>query len=132
MRAFFKGWRRKAGCVTLLMSLMLIVGWMRSYCVLDRVEIDIGARRLKITSFHQKIYCFRVDGHGLGIQWGTKKFPRYEVGEQIARALDDTLAQSSSGCILPYWSLACPLTLLSAHLILWKPRKQEPFSPPQS
>ena len=25
---------------------------------------------------------------------------------------------------VPYWSLACPLTLLSAYLILWKPRKR--------
>src|SRR5882757_1087048 len=33
MREFFHGWRRKAGCVTLVMACMLMIGWMRSRVV---------------------------------------------------------------------------------------------------
>jgi hypothetical protein len=28
-------------------------------------------------------------------------------------------------CMIPYWSIMLPLTLLSAYLILWKPRKRD-------
>ena len=38
MRDFFHGWRRKAGCVTLVMACVLMVIWYRSYIVTD----DIG------------------------------------------------------------------------------------------
>jgi len=36
------------------------------------------------------------------------------------------LKSSVSVCILPYWSLTLLLTLFSAYLLFWKPRKQKP------
>lgn len=35
MRAFFHGWRRKVGCVTLVMALVFVAGWIRSFVVDD-------------------------------------------------------------------------------------------------
>ena len=40
MGEFFKGWRRKAGLVTLVMACLLMVGWLRSSVVLDWFCID--------------------------------------------------------------------------------------------
>ena len=38
MREFFKGWRRKMGCVTLLMVCALMGAWARSYSVFDSMQ----------------------------------------------------------------------------------------------
>lgn len=40
MRDFFKGWRRKVGCVTLVMALACIGLWIRGYDVGDRITFD--------------------------------------------------------------------------------------------
>lgn len=39
MSEFFKPWRRKAGCLTLVMACMFLVGWVRSGTVDDRVHM---------------------------------------------------------------------------------------------
>ena len=43
MGEFFKGWRRKAGLVTLAMACLLMVGWLRSSVVLDWFTIGYDA-----------------------------------------------------------------------------------------
>jgi len=48
MRAFFSGWRRKIGCVTLLMALAFMGGWVRSLSDTDVFEAPIGESRLGI------------------------------------------------------------------------------------
>ena len=42
MRDFFKGWRRKVGCITLVMACLLISGWLRSLQSLEFVEFPSG------------------------------------------------------------------------------------------
>jgi len=37
MGDFFKGWRRKAGCVTLVMACTFAAAWVRSFIVEDRM-----------------------------------------------------------------------------------------------
>jgi hypothetical protein len=39
---FFKCWRRKTGCVTLVMSCMMAAGWARSQVAVDRLCISIN------------------------------------------------------------------------------------------
>lgn len=39
MREFFKGWRRKAGCVALTVSCLLMAAWIRSRTIPDRIVI---------------------------------------------------------------------------------------------
>ena len=38
MREFFCGWRRKAGCIALVMALALMAGWIRSYTLADWIS----------------------------------------------------------------------------------------------
>jgi hypothetical protein len=40
MRDLFRGWRRKVGCVTLVMALMLIAVWIRSFRGTDIVNLN--------------------------------------------------------------------------------------------
>jgi len=50
MREFVKGWRRKAGCVTLVMALAFTCLWVRTNVIVDRVHFTIGDRRHTIFS----------------------------------------------------------------------------------
>ena len=42
MAAFFHGWRRKTGCVTLMMALLLMALWVRSDWQVDVVQTRVG------------------------------------------------------------------------------------------
>jgi hypothetical protein len=44
LAAFFKGWKRKIGVMTLLMACMLAAGWLRSLHVYTKIEFPVGAR----------------------------------------------------------------------------------------
>ena len=35
MGYFFQGWRRKSGMLSLVLALLLVVGWVRSFSMLD-------------------------------------------------------------------------------------------------
>ena len=48
MGEFFKGWRRKVGCVTLVMACVFAAGWVRSLAIFD------------VVSFNQKDATHRV------------------------------------------------------------------------
>ncbi|MDB5343510.1 MAG: hypothetical protein JWP89_1887 [Schlesneria sp.] len=56
---------------------------------------------------------------------------RWKVGEFEVGEFPEKLIGQKSYLIVPYWSITTPLALVSAYLILWKPRKPVP-SPPQS
>ena len=51
MVEFFKGWRRKIGCVTLLMALVFMAGWLRNYFIRDSVQYSNGAFVVASNSF---------------------------------------------------------------------------------
>jgi hypothetical protein len=44
MEEFFKGWRRKAGCVTLMLAGAFCSVWHRSYSTFDRIDGFMAAR----------------------------------------------------------------------------------------
>ena len=52
MREFFRGWRRKAGCISLVMALALMGVWIRSLSVMDLAIIAFGQRAVSIGSFY--------------------------------------------------------------------------------
>jgi len=79
MREFFKGWRRTAGCVTLVMALAFLGGWVRSFHVVDTFRIvctenDFGS------NFQQ---IFSIDGRmeWIGSGLGTPQFADWAVQE---------------------------------------------------
>lgn len=174
MREFFRGWRRKAGCVTLVMACFTMVGWTRSRFVFDNIDVIVNDQ-----TYVTALSCI----HGIG--WSkshyrqlklpaTMQFVRYrtseqpfgpimvEVNNEEAKADDEetevddeeTSAKQnqnpkpphsshrdvsrnlfviyvdevgsdpqSQTVIIRYFVIVLPLTLLSACLLLSKPRK---------
>ena len=122
MRKFFHGWRQKMGCVTLVMACVLASSWVRSYVAQELVWF----RRQEIA--HQ----LRHDNGVLRWQWDlmnddepmlgcesyefTNTFHGHEGGRQWRF--------STASITAPHWALVLPLTILSAYLLLWKPRKR--------
>ena len=126
MREFFNGWRRKAGCVTLVMACGLMGMWVRSCIVIDNVRIPFGNQRLEFATFRGGLYLellpmptFRNSvvpppGFLNHFRW-------------LVRPIDPTIKSETwnlggpSWCI-PFRQLAVALAILSVYLILWKPR----------
>ena len=127
MREFFKGWRRKTGCVTLLLAMVLTTFWVRS---LGRPLLaQIGYGRFHLLHSTEG----RIDWMSW-IQPGSEPQVAMVVlssvpAEDLAKILELIGADLRNSNVelreasIPYWSLAIPLTLLSAWLLLSKPRQ---------
>ena len=115
MGEFFKGWRCKAGLVTLAMALLLTVAWTRSYVTADAIKFGfIGQQHIAI-SLDGQLAWESYPGYGR-LQYERRQ--HRVTGNVSVRAVIDQMS-----CKAPYWSVVLPLTLLSAWLILVKPRK---------
>ena len=153
MREFFRGLRRKVGCVTLVMACAFMGMWIRSDFMTDIVTTNACGDLHILQSGHGVVSWVRQVGvgsivHGwctydsIDHQQPSLKFTKwseawepvsgwrccwqYRIGdlglgchEQIDRGKLRTLWWRAA-----YWELVLPLTLLSAYLILWKPRKR--------
>jgi hypothetical protein len=152
MKAFFHGWRRKAGVVTLVMALALLLGWMRSHRVEDVISFRSGEKSQDaiLVSEHRVIWARWYWRDGLPrtggsptFRWSAERhsinplmfFHRltptsegslcgFEHARYVDRLNDDQESFVWSMWAASYWSLIVPLTLLAAYLILWKPRKR--------
>lgn len=122
MSEFLRGWRRKAGVVTLMMACVVVVSWVRS-CVRDESAF-IRFERLAIFFHHENgrfvVWRDVMANEGLPFGWetggkidashaSTKMKPKWILNSQTAAG--------------QHWVLAAPLLVLSVYLILWKPRK---------
>ena len=149
MGDFIKGWRRKTGLLTLMIALVFMGAWARSVSVMDAVQIRSGMYTME--------HCVSVD-HSL--VWGRLRaedsrsiivFPVWEASK--ASNLDAFLDRANLRCswrrcgfgvgemkagpadrhtiwVIPYWVIVIPLTLLSAYLLLAKPRTSTPMTIP--
>lgn len=120
MKEFFKGWRHKVGVVTLLMALVLMGGWVRSLFQHDLLWIETGERSYLLVSTDG---CFRGTTARFHFEsvlgWiGQKK----ERPTEVVRYTTINGSVTMSEADIPYWYFVLPLTLLSACLIVWKPR----------
>lgn len=137
MHAFFKSWRRKVGCVVLAMALALTAGWVRSLLVFDSVRIrPVASTTLRVESKRQ-LLCVSWAQDRLG-STNTLPFWNWLALDPSLRGteLPDDYKVGAFACLVnlsdeyplavileaPYWSVTLPLTLLSAYLILRKPR----------
>jgi hypothetical protein len=139
---FFKGWRRKTGLVVLAMAMLPTVGWVRSYVIRDTVSVryqmschivmsvdgGIGWVNLPTATRDDGIHFSSNRIHRGGSHWADFDVERRSDWWGFSNGKATFLAQSRNPIIIaiwiaPYWSLVLPLTLLSAWLILWKPRK---------
>ncbi len=126
MREFFGGWRRKVGCVTLVMAVLFTASWVRSYFSHDGVAFPMFARKHTVHARKAEIRVLSHDplGRAGAYAWSDAIAPDVELDfgtlPDSYRATHRTYA---------HWALVLPLTLLSAYLILWKPRPPPPAKP---
>lgn len=152
MREFFQGWRRKLGSLVLVMACGLMVLGFRSYLITDVWSAHVFGDAHYVQSGHGVISWCRQLGSGRSVlyshdtvahlsnsyykwtRWGAPWEPepswtcdwQYGIGylgvgahEQVGGGKLRTLWWRAA-----HWHLVLPLTLLSALLILWKPRKR--------
>lgn len=109
MSDFFCGWRRKTGCITLLMALAFGGLHVRSMTVIHGSRFGFPERIVfgdnRIQSIHGKLEWYD-DGH---IE--TSIFPVSDGRVAISESQHPLLE-------VWYWPLIIPLTLLSTYLIL--------------
>ena len=114
MREFFHGWRRKAGCVTLALACVATGLWIRSYIVFDQLVL---AGNLLISNSG----CLVWNWSG----WGTPELNLVDWYCEHASPFSEEWYFGTDGVRMPYWAVNIPLTLLSAYLLLWKPRPEQ-------
>ena len=116
MREFFKGWRRKAGVILLVMACVVTAVWIRSSIVVDFMHFEIGDRFYVVVSRRGVLAWdfgeYGIDDQRAGFGWRTHEAP-LDIGNNVVFSRS-----------VMYWTPAIVLTLLSAYLILWKPRKR--------
>ncbi len=99
MGDFFHGWRRKTGCVTLAVALVLMCGWVRSLFVAD----------ILLVTFPRTFYRFDSDRFGISLyrrtwvdpsiflEWA--RFPQMQVqfhpGVRVLRYVTGRLSKYS-------------------------------------
>ena len=145
---FFHGWRRKLGVMTLAMACVFTLGWMRSlyFCNGYLILSDDPAFHLIYSVPNRFGWVFvkneggiiprhyRSGERGRRVNAANPESDRpyvliygpVESTHEVAQAFE----RGPQWC-LPYWSIVIPLTLLSAYLLLSKPRSKpaKPQSP---
>ena len=143
MKEFFRGWRRKAGVVTLVIAVAIVTLWMRGQFAGDLVVIP--GNRSGLT--------FGTGYFGFGVQFDEVKVtPQPLSWRTFSKPTSTAIAEgdrynaaifgpdrywkwnfcgfqmekvdSVRRVAISHWILIVPLTLLSAYLIVWNPRKR--------
>jgi hypothetical protein len=149
MWQFFHGWRRKMGLVTLVMAILFVECWARGHAVKDVIQLGNGSGVVFdsiILSRHGLMWVryesLDLSAFGWTPGWSVVPIEQaaslhsgesrivYDVKSRWAWCGFDFCDASDADSRsvhrnIPYWSMAIPLTLLSAYLILCKPRKQK-------
>lgn len=113
MHEFFHGWQRKVGCVTLVMALAVCAMWIRNSVVSDLFLIGQVS-----VHFSRGGVVWSIDDGSMW-HWGS-----WEHLPKDWNANGTHLHFGSNTAVVPYWCIVLLLSLLSAYLILWKPRKR--------
>ena len=126
MHTFFHGWRRKAGCVALVIACAITVVWVRSCLVIDNVRIPIGNRRVDLATCRGSLFfeVLPVPTHR------NPNVPQPAFRNQfrwLVSQINPTLRSETWNLRGPIWCIpfrqfAVVFALLSAYLILRKPR----------
>jgi hypothetical protein len=144
----FRGWKRKSGCATLVISCVFAVGWVRSLKTFEEASYPLT----------NKTEWYFFSGGGL-LEFGRciAQSPPYLTGksywivaphqyhQDMSEGLKDIkwywrisnfgIGSSSRSnqlidevVVMPYWSVVIPMTAISAWLLLSKP--QTKIAPP--
>ena len=110
MREFFKGWRRKVGCVALVTVWALTASmWIRSFTVRQMLlSFDVGNRRITVFSHNGGLTTWEV---------------------RLVDWLDDrdmvTAHILTADPVHQYWFIGLLLSIPATTLILWEPLTKE-------
>ena len=144
MWTFFHGWRRKAGCVALVLACALMGEYARSQFYSDRLWLNLTSQGAFSLTSQRGIVVFEhrreTESHGVRpkislIRWSAVGFdttePRWVFGKPSFQKFtwsnnDDNFASKGQGQTVrvPHLLLVLPLALLSAYLIFWKQRRR--------
>jgi hypothetical protein len=153
MREFFNDWRRKLGVVTLVMACVFAAWWLRSFRTEDSFFYPNGPYITdSLFSIAGSIGWSRDDESVWDMQRDRRDYgfrSRRSVGRPFLMYPEVSQWRwawywNGLGCgcgadgngggadiwIFPYWSIVTPLVLLSAWLLLTKPRKIRPRAVP--
>jgi hypothetical protein len=130
MSAFFHGWRRKLGCITLIVALTFAAPWIRSYQLRDRFAFWIGTRYHHLYSFQGRIVWDAITPDAVvgTWSWNTRQIRGDADISEPNFPLDPHDRWKVRRWNLQYLPLVLPLALLSGYLILW--RSPQPSKPP--
>ena len=156
MREFFRGWQRKTGLALLAMALLLTVAWFRSVGIRDRVVFDTYGIHHIVCSSEGKLDWFRYVDPNMGKvipQWSSDNLApedqqkTFMLDGDVIRFTNETNWRilgvgyrageefEDRRCFrqwaVQYWLFILPLTLLSAWLILAKPRPAKTAKEPK-
>ena len=139
MLTFLHGWRKKTGCVTLVLACAFVAGWIRSSFTGDYLSLAIGKTKFAILSQQGKISTAMFSSNGQSSSgepesgWWTVKLPaakskpmHHERAIEIPHPQPNWLERVELQFVhyqpaFPYWSIVILLTLLSAWLLLSTP-----------
>lgn len=131
-REFFKPWRRRIGVVTLVLACVLMAGWVRSQSMADDIYFTAGDRRNHLRSAYGQFFWGgwpaegRQSFHRSSDRIADLEAEDFNWGSSWFR---ETPPNCSIHWATPYSYVTPFLTLLSAYLLLSKPRpatKPEP------
>ena len=152
MSSFFHGWRRKAGCVTLVMALVFMGSWLRSLIATDHLEFHFGSNTTDcIDSRNGSLGWERIHEDQVH---DAMSFPDWQTWTNTPSDIPDMFEDDvctkwhlrwcgfGSGIyelqnerhtlrVVPYWSITILLTTISTYLILWPGKRPKKITPPE-
>ena len=145
MNGYFRPLRRKVGVLTLVMACVFLIGWIRSRGAKDLIIARSAhsipyyiASNLSEISISRNAFLSAEPTSG--IVWHTQAIRRSiktDEFEGLRGGVDWQLCgfrlilhPVAFAYVLPYWSIVTPLTLLSAWLLLSKPRSKPAATQP--
>jgi hypothetical protein len=140
MRAFFAGWRRKVGLVTLVIAMVFMGGWLRCFVVDDFELVDFDEWGVATPDQSLCVYRYNLDSVQ-DLQMTPSQMMSFPIGTLPLGADPASAALQSDDLQLPvvpvgidfdielvpivtvpFWAIILPLTLLSAWLLLFAPK----------
>ncbi|WP_157606257.1 hypothetical protein [Schlesneria paludicola] len=151
MFAYFRGWKRKLGILTLAIACLLTVGWVRSRSVADTLYIhhNRGMDDIYVSCAQGMIWMRNMSAdprHKVTPRRGSVSW----FSDTDQSNFDSTDWKSISNCwfarirsygtkqqqagivLIRYWLIVVPLTLLTAYLLLSKPVPTLPTTTPKN
>lgn len=122
MFGFFQGWQRKTGCLTLALALLATSAWLQSGNLEDNITFPLGKHTYVILSSRGQVTFWRLDGRDFLHRWRVQHHQQKREGWLWLDRNNILVLDPKDGWTVHYPMFVLPLALLSAFLILCKPR----------